>query len=475
MGANLARNRDDEPLPELARPIIEDNNLSTLQASMKTSTNYTILNPQTPSEVVGCLVLEAQGTENKLNRTGVDIVCVIDTSGSMQGEKLDLVKKTLSFMLTQLGDNDRVCLVKFTTSAERLCKLTRCTSAGKKRLHAIVSLLTDESSTNMIEGLEFGLLALAGRRMINPSSAIIMLTDGIDDCTSTSLERAKATIEKIKIPNDYTIHTFGYGSDHDSNLLTSISDNKCGGFYYIEKLDSIAEAFANCLGEIISMVADNIQVSLQTQACDVEFSMSKVFSETGDNSFQMSSILNGSKKEAIFVLNVGPGVIEEDEKKIYPVKANVTFRHVPTDQQKSIEAVIEVVLRKDDTVPIVKDDDCMVNYYRFKTAEAMKEAALLGDKGNMDDARHLLQECAEEIKVSSFQKNDLADFLVKDLESVQMNFASQHEYASSGKHMVSKKARGHFSKRGEEVEAYQNLCQQDMIFESKQYFGKHSD
>ncbi|OMJ75257.1 hypothetical protein SteCoe_25658 [Stentor coeruleus] len=474
MGANLARNRDDEPLPEVVRPIIEDQKIPTLKASMKTSTSYTILNPQTPSEVVGCLTLEVQGTENKLNRTGVDIVCVIDTSGSMQGEKLELVKKTLSFMLTQLGDNDRVCLVKFTTSAERLCKLTRCTSSGKKRLEAIFSRLTDESSTNMIEGLEYGLLALAGRRMTNPSSALIMLTDGIDDCSSTSLERAKETIEKVIVPNDYTIHTFGYGSDHDSNLLTSISDSKCGGFYYIEKLDSIAEAFANCLGEIISMVADNIQVSLQTQACDVQFAMSKVFSETGDNSFRMSSILNGSKKEAIFVLSVGPGVFEEDEKKIYPVKANVTFRHVPTDQQTSVEATLEVVLRKDDTIPIIKDEDCMVNYYRFKTAEAMKEAALLGDRGNMDGARNLLQECAEEIKVSSLEKNDLAGVLVKDLECVQMNFSSQHEYASSGKHMVSKKARGHWSKRGEEVEAYQNLFQQDMITESKQYFGKHS-
>ncbi|OMJ69153.1 hypothetical protein SteCoe_33194 [Stentor coeruleus] len=474
MGASLARNQDDEPLSEISSPSSDYNQISTLNISIKTSTNYTVLNPKISSEVIGCLVLEAQNIEKQLNRTGVDIVCVIDTSGSMEGESLELVKKTLSFMLTQLEDNDRVCLIKFTTNAERLCKLTRCTNSGKKRLDAIFSRLKAEKKTNMIEGLEYGLFALAGRRMINRSSAIIILTDGMDDY-SESLERAKATIEKIKVPNNYTIHTFGYGPDHDSNLLTSISNSKCGGFYYIEKHDNIAEAFANCLGEIISIVADNIQVNLQAQACDIEFTMSKVFSENGDNSFRISNILNGSKKEAIFILNLGPGVIDEDEKKIYPVKANVTFKHVPTDQQISIDTVLEVVLRKNDNVSIVKDEDCMVNYFRFKTAEAMKEAVLLGNKGNIDDARNLLQECVEEIKKSLIEENDLVDVLIKDLESSQKNFVSKDEYDLNGKHVVLKKAHGHWSKRGEEVEAYQNICQKDMIFESKQYFGKCFD
>ena len=32
----------------------------------------------------------------------------------------------------------------------------------------------------------------------------------------------------------YTIHTFGFGKDHDSKLMTDIARLKNGNFYYIE-------------------------------------------------------------------------------------------------------------------------------------------------------------------------------------------------------------------------------------------------
>ena len=46
--------------------------------------------------------------EDESVRSPVDIVAVIDRSGSMSGGKLDLVKKTLHFVVTQLTAKDRL-------------------------------------------------------------------------------------------------------------------------------------------------------------------------------------------------------------------------------------------------------------------------------------------------------------------------------------------------------------------------------
>lgn len=53
---------------------------------------WTLVSLKAPKEV-------EEDDEDK--RAPIDLVAVIDKSGSMQGEKLNLVKKTLEFVLTQ--------------------------------------------------------------------------------------------------------------------------------------------------------------------------------------------------------------------------------------------------------------------------------------------------------------------------------------------------------------------------------------
>ena len=46
----------------------------------------------------------------------------------------------------------------------------------------------------------------------------------------------------------FTIHSFGFGKDHDEDLMNKISQLKDGSFYYIKELNTLDEAFCNALG-----------------------------------------------------------------------------------------------------------------------------------------------------------------------------------------------------------------------------------
>jgi len=59
----------------------------------------------------------------KDGRNAVDLICAIDVSGSMEGEKIELVKKTLKYLLSLLNGSDRLCLVSFNSMAKRLSNL----------------------------------------------------------------------------------------------------------------------------------------------------------------------------------------------------------------------------------------------------------------------------------------------------------------------------------------------------------------
>ena len=42
---------------------------------------------------------------------------------------------------------------------------------------------------------------------------------------------------KNQIEESFTIHSFGFGADHDPALMNKISNIKDGNFYYVEKID----------------------------------------------------------------------------------------------------------------------------------------------------------------------------------------------------------------------------------------------
>jgi Mg-chelatase subunit ChlD len=54
----------------------------------------------------------------------VDLICVINVSASMNGKKLDLVKKSLRYVLSKLNARDRISIIKFVTKAQVICNLT---------------------------------------------------------------------------------------------------------------------------------------------------------------------------------------------------------------------------------------------------------------------------------------------------------------------------------------------------------------
>ncbi|XP_012834579.1 PREDICTED: uncharacterized protein LOC105955411 [Erythranthe guttata] len=65
-------------------------------------------------------------------RAPIDLVTVLDVSGSMSGEKLSLVKHAVHFVIDQLGPRDRLSVVSFSSRAQRVFCLRGMTESGRR-------------------------------------------------------------------------------------------------------------------------------------------------------------------------------------------------------------------------------------------------------------------------------------------------------------------------------------------------------
>ena len=104
-----------------------------------------------------------------------DLICLIDTSGSMGGLPLDQAKRVVSALIDGLGDDDRVELIEFGSAPRRFkTEPTAATRAGKKAALKWVRSLRASGATNMHTAV------LEALHPLRPKAQrqVVLLTDG---------------------------------------------------------------------------------------------------------------------------------------------------------------------------------------------------------------------------------------------------------------------------------------------------------
>jgi Mg-chelatase subunit ChlD len=157
-------------------------------------------------------VVEIKATSSTAVREGLDLVAVVDVSGSMRGHKIESVKKALQFVIMKLTPVDRLSIVTFESSAKRLTKLRAMTQDFRGELDGIVKSLIANGGTDIKAGLDLGLAVLADRTFTESRTAnIFLMSDG-------KLE-GKTSGDPTQVnPGEVSVYTFGFGHGTDHQV-----------------------------------------------------------------------------------------------------------------------------------------------------------------------------------------------------------------------------------------------------------------
>ena len=96
-------------------------------------------------------------------RVNVDLVAVLDVSGSMAGPKLGLMKQAMRLLVRSLGHGDRLSIVAFSSKARRVLPLKRMTLEGRRAAMEAVESLVSQGGSSIADGLCKGLQVLRQR------------------------------------------------------------------------------------------------------------------------------------------------------------------------------------------------------------------------------------------------------------------------------------------------------------------------
>ena len=167
-----------------------------------------LLNENTPF-VINLSTPQPDENDKKCN---VDLICVIDISGSMTGQKIYEVKESLKILLSFLEEKDRLCLILFDSYAENYYNLDFLTKKNKEMLEEKINHIDTRGGTNILSGLKMAVEVIKSQTYNEKRvSSILLLSDGCDNY-SNDVELANSLKQMTKgLGLSFTLHTFGYG------------------------------------------------------------------------------------------------------------------------------------------------------------------------------------------------------------------------------------------------------------------------
>jgi Ca-activated chloride channel family protein len=170
-------------------------------------------------------------------RKAVNLVMLLDTSGSMRGDKIENMRQAAVQFVEQMGDEDFITIVAFATEP---VVLNEHELIGTDRDDAIRTIETREASGNtaLYDAIGTAASIIADTTSSQTTNAMVVLTDGKD--TSSSFYRFDQRLIEAAAANDTTVFTIAYGEDADRRTLAELADQANGNFYLGNEANIVA-------------------------------------------------------------------------------------------------------------------------------------------------------------------------------------------------------------------------------------------
>lgn len=398
-----------------------------------------------PTIIPAMITIKTEEMKNKNgeiieSRIPIDLLCVIDCSGSMEGEKITLVQNALNILLEHLKDKDRLALITFNSSSKKLADLEYTTQNNKNFFQNKINEIIAGGGTNINSGLISAFEIMKSRKTWNSVTSIFVLSDGLDSGADKEIGNS------IRLNNfeqeTFSIHTFGFGTDHDPNLMSNISKLKSGNFYFIEKLDIVDECFVDGLGALTSIIAKNVEIRLKVfnqkqpltdmRICKTYGSMFKFDENTREYSIIIPYLSSGCTKDLIIEISIPPILkqLTDETRKFDLLLAELSTEDPKTNKIIKKQLTLSMLLfNEDEKIYLDKNDkikeNVCVNHLRVKGAEIMEQILKVGDNQNFKSVQEKLDETLNEISKNPYVADKRLEVLSNDLKILKKNSINQ--------------------------------------------------
>ena len=192
----------------------------------------------------------------------IAIAFALDTSGSMNGEKLALAKRALLSAVEHMHPEDTFSITTFDHAARLVLPPVRADLAGRVAAAAALGGVAANGNTALFAGWCQARNTLpAGGGVVTALPRVILLTDGQANEGPSTLQHIAPVVTAARAQGTTTT-TLGVGADFNEALLAGLAAAGGGQFYYVPDADRLEHILTLELAEAASVIAQGVHFEL---------------------------------------------------------------------------------------------------------------------------------------------------------------------------------------------------------------------
>ena len=336
-------------------------------------------------------------------RNPISLSLVIDRSGSMDGEKIQLTREAACYIINWLTRRDFASVVTYDSKVELLVPFQPLTQ--KPLIMEAIEKIKTDGCTNLSGGWLRGLSSLEDNFQPGNIHRLILLTDGQANEGITEDEKLSEMANFYR-QKGITTTTLGFGEGFNEKLLQAVAGSGGGNFHYVADPEQMAGAFLSEFGDVYKVIGQNLELSV-TAAPDVTI-------------LECLNEFPGTVSEEAATINLGDVYSEETKQVVFKLKIpgmkvssdvpllDVSIRYDSVSGGYGVrraESALSVTVSDEEGETRTPDPEVRKEVVLAHLAKARFKVSELMEKGDTSQAISVVK---EHIKLIDKQGRDLA-------------------------------------------------------------------
>jgi Ca-activated chloride channel family protein len=326
--------------------------------------------------------------ESETARPPINVVLVLDKSGSMSGDKIQRAKEAAISALERLRPDDIVSIVTYDTVVSVIVPATKLTD--RQQVIERVREIEAAGSTALFAGVSKGadeLRKFLDKERIN---RVILLSDGLANVGPQSPSEL-GELGKSLAKEGIVVSTIGLGLDYNEDLMTRLARESDGNHVFVEKSTELVEVFNREFNEAMSVVAQEVVVKIQCRDGVRPVRMLNTDAEINGSEVYVKLNQLYSRQEKYLILEVElPAKGNGTSMQVADVSVSYTNMETKTEDRLSSLVGVRFTSSSDEVATDTNTkvmEECVLQIARLEN----EAATALRDKGDIEGARRLLE------------------------------------------------------------------------------------